>query len=145
MGYTEKFKTSTKCPMNMWRRLSDIAHPNQKLGGNPCTFTRCRPFLDLWDSSEWMDLTYTGTIHRCRNKRGPPNTVYKRLDGILFNTTRKLQFPQASILPLLLLIINYYVWWRALLGRICTGHSGWKKCGYMNRVVNRWQDLVLIL
>ncbi|KAG5596871.1 hypothetical protein H5410_038103 [Solanum commersonii] len=82
-------KTIANTVQGPWGAIRDfnvICTAEEKMGGRPFTLGESLDFLDCLSECGLQDAGYTGAKFTCCNNRDPPNTIWKRLDRLVYNT-----------------------------------------------------------
>ncbi|XP_075091705.1 uncharacterized protein LOC142171892 [Nicotiana tabacum] len=74
-----------------------ITDCTEKKGGNPYRLEKSVDFLSYIDNCGLQDAGFYGSMYTWSDNRGPPNTIWKRLDRSMFNTEWSDEFSETSV------------------------------------------------
>ncbi|KAG5625372.1 hypothetical protein H5410_010590 [Solanum commersonii] len=82
-------KTIANTVQGPWGAIGDfnvICTTEEKMGGRPFTLGESLDFLDCLSECGLQDAGYSGAKFTWCDNRDPPNTIWKRLDRLVYNT-----------------------------------------------------------
>lgn len=79
------FSTNLQGPWSVIGDFNVIAKVVEKLGGTPYRLEKSFDLLNFMEDAGIQDAGYVGNIHTWSNNKGAPNTIWKRLDRMLYN------------------------------------------------------------
>lgn len=78
--------------------FNEIASVDEKSGGAPASYSRCRKFKDWIEECKLIDLGYLGPKFTWRGQKSPGlSRVYERLDRAFCNMEWRVSFPEAAV------------------------------------------------
>lgn len=64
--------------------FNSVLHVEDRVGGNPITMEEIMDFKVCIDTSEWIELPYSGSKYACNKKHGD-NRIFSKLDWAFVN------------------------------------------------------------
>ncbi|XP_015169026.1 uncharacterized protein [Solanum tuberosum] len=74
-----------------------IAKVEEKLGGTPYRLEKSFDFLNFMEDTGVQDAGFVGNIYTWCNNRGAPDTIWKRLDRMLYNSEWFVLFNRTTV------------------------------------------------
>ncbi|KAG5596621.1 hypothetical protein H5410_037853 [Solanum commersonii] len=115
-----------------WSIMGDfnvIAKVEEKLGRTPYRLEKSFDFLNFMDDTGVQDTGFVGNIFTWCNNRGAPNTIWKRLERMLYNSEWFNLFNKTSVTHLPITCSPHHPQFLEVMGKIwsfeCQGNPMW--------------------
>ncbi|KAF9618380.1 hypothetical protein IFM89_001015 [Coptis chinensis] len=78
--------------------FNEITCQEEKCGGRQFNYSKVRPFLEMIDDCELLDLGFVGSIYTWTNRQNGHNKIWERIDRMMANEVWRSRFTDCRVL-----------------------------------------------